>query len=80
MKLIKNAAGRLVPTEVNGLQAIDYYLWALQGFYEKGETRFFDYVQSDFRLIMDLDDKRNKEYGEWYSDKNKLDLKKIKLV
>jgi len=66
--------------EQAGLQAIDYYLWALQRFYEKGETRFFDYVQNDFRLIMDLDDKRNKEYGEWYSDKNKLDLKKIKLV
>ncbi len=66
--------------EQAGLQAIDYYLWALQRFYEKEETRFYEYLQSDFRLIMDLDDKRNKEYGEWYSDKNKLDLKKIKLV
>lgn len=66
--------------EQAGLQAIDYYLWALQRFYEKEETRFFEYIQSDFRLIMDLDDQRNKKYGEWYSDKNKLDLKKIKLV
>lgn len=63
-----------------GLQAIDYYLWALQRFFERGETRFYEFLQSDFRLIMDLDDKRNNEYGEWYSDKNKLDLKKIKLV
>ena len=27
---------------------------------------------------MDLDDKRNKPYGEWYSDANPLELKKIK--
>lgn len=65
--------------EQAGLQAIDYYLWALQRFFEKEETRFYEYLQDDFRLIMDLDDKRNKEYGEWYSDRNKLDLKKIKL-
>ncbi len=63
-----------------GLQAIDYYLWALQRFFERQETRFYEYLQNDFRLIMDLDDKRNNEYGEWYSDRNKLDLKKIKLA
>lgn len=66
--------------EQAGLQAIDYYLWSLQRLFEKGESRFYEYLQNDFRLVMDLDDKRNKEYGEWYSDKNKLDLKKIKLV
>lgn len=61
-----------------GLQAIDYYLWAIQRFYEREETRFYEFLQDDFKLIMDLDDKRNKEYGEWYSSRNKLDLKKIK--
>jgi hypothetical protein len=66
------------PSEYTGLQVIDYYLWALQRFFERGEDRFFNLVARDYRLIMDLDDKRNKPYGEWYSDTNPLDLKKTK--
>ena len=61
-----------------GLQIIDYYLWALQRLFERGEDRFFNLVAKDYRLIMDLDDKRNRPYGEWYSDTNPLELKKIK--
>lgn len=64
--------------EYAGLQVIDYYLWALQRLFEKKEIRFYEYIKQDFRLIMDLDDKRKKEYGEWYSDSNKLDLNKLK--
>lgn len=64
--------------ESYGLQVIDYYLWALQRMFEKGEDRFFELVKNDYRLIMDLDDTRNKPYGEWYSDSNMLALKKLK--
>ncbi|MEH2178191.1 hypothetical protein [Nostoc sp.] len=31
-----------------------------------------------YRLIMDLDDNRNKPYGEWYGDRNPLTLEKLK--
>ena len=55
-----------------GLQVIDYYLWALQRLYERGEARFFELLRPGYRLIMDLDDKRNNRYGEWYSDSNPL--------
>lgn len=68
------------PHEYIGLQIVDYYLWVLQRLYERGEDRFFNLLAKDFRLIMDLDDTRNKKYGEWYSDSNSLDLKKIKPV
>jgi len=61
-----------------GLQVIDYYLWALQRLYERAEARFFELLRADYRLIMDLDDKRRRAYGEWYSDANPLDLGKIK--
>lgn len=64
--------------EYAGLQVIDYYLWALQRLFEKKEIRFYEYIKQDYRLIMDLDDKRKKEYGEWYSDLNILELKKLK--
>ena len=65
------------PHEDGGLQVVDYYLWALQRLYEKGEDRFFNYARPVYRIIMDLDDKTNKEYGEWYSDTNPLTLEKI---
>lgn len=68
------------PNEFIGLQIIDYYLWALQRLFERSEDRFFKLLEGDFRLIMDLDDTRNKPYGEWYNDNNKLDLKKIMPV
>jgi hypothetical protein len=68
------------PSQYTGLQIIDYYLWALQRLFERGEDRFFHLLAPGYRLIMDLDDTRNKPYGEWYSDSNPLELKKIKPV
>ena len=68
------------PSESAGLQVIDYYLWALQRMYERGEDRYFAAVADQFRLIMDLDDTRHRPYGEWYSDSNPLSLDKIKPV
>jgi hypothetical protein len=56
-----------------GLQVVDYYLWAMQRLYERGQERFFRALESQYRLTMDLDDKRNNPCGEWYSDANKLD-------
>ena len=68
------------PSESAGLQVIDYYLWALQRMYEKGQDRFFESVRPAYRLIMDLDDDRNRPYGEWYSDKNPLTPQKMMPV
>lgn len=61
-----------------GLQVIDYYLWALQRLYEQKEDSFFMSLAQNYSLIVDLDDKRKREYGEWYSKKNPLTLEKIK--
>jgi hypothetical protein len=66
------------PSQVVGLQVIDYYLWAIQRLYERGEDQFFRPLAKKYRLIMDIDDKRNKGYGEWYKDRNPLTLDKLK--
>lgn len=66
------------PSEVAGLQVIDYYLWAVQRCYERDDDQFFLPLAKKYRLIMDLDDKRNKPYGEWYADRNPLTLEKLK--
>jgi hypothetical protein len=66
------------PHEHVGLQIVDYYLWALQRLYERGEDRFFNTLTGGYRLIMDIDNTENKPYGEWFSDSNPLVLEKTK--
>lgn len=66
------------PHEVIGLQVVDYFLWALQRMYERGEDRFFNLVADRFKLIMDIDDTRHKPYGEWYSASHPLTIEKLK--
>jgi hypothetical protein len=68
------------PHESGGLQASDYFLWALQRLYERREDRYFAPLSAHYRVIMDLDDTRRKAYGEWYSDSNPLTLQKLKPV
>ncbi|TBR57267.1 hypothetical protein B4U84_14635 [Westiellopsis prolifica IICB1] len=68
------------PSEFAGLQVVDYYLWALQRLYERQEDKYFIPLAQKYRMIMDLDDRRNKPYGEWYTDSNPLSLDKLKWV
>ncbi|HCU25214.1 MAG TPA: hypothetical protein DF383_09360 [Deltaproteobacteria bacterium] len=51
---------------------------AVQRIYERQENRYWEFVQKKFRRIIDLDDKRLKDYGVYYDDKNLLTLEKIK--
>jgi hypothetical protein len=68
------------PSESEGLQVVDYFLWALQRLYERREERFFLLLAPQYRLVMDLADNRRRPYGEWYSDYNPLSLEKIEPV
>ena len=70
----------LFPSQSVGLQVVDYYLWALQRMYERSEERFFEAFKPHYKLIMDVDDRRNKGYGEWYQGKNVCELARIKLT
>lgn len=70
-----------MPSDEAGLQVIDYFLWALQRFYERGDDRYFNYLASHYSRIMDFDDKRSgKDYGKWYNDGNPLTKEKIMPV
>ncbi len=69
-----------VPSQDAGLQIADYGLWAVQRAFERDEWRYFEYLRDRYRLIIDLDDKRHKPYGTYYSDRNPLTSKKKKPV
>jgi len=61
------------PRAHGGLQAVDYFLWALQRFYERGENRFIRLLWHRCRLVHDIDDTRSVEYGVYYNKKTPLD-------
>lgn len=60
------------PPQSGGLQAVDYFLWALQRFYERQEDRYLAYLWPQFSLVHDLDDKRSNPYGVYYTQKKPL--------
>ena len=55
-----------------GLQAVDYFIWALQRLYERGENRYVEYLWRAFRLVHDIDDTRKTDYGVYYTQKKPL--------
>ena len=60
------------PKEHAGLQAVDYFVWALQRLYERGEERYLVYLWDSFRLGHDIDDMREDSYGVYYTQRNPL--------
>jgi hypothetical protein len=54
------------PLHCPGIQAVDYYLWALQRFYERGEDRFLDLIWPQVGEIHDLDRLENGRRGVFY--------------
>lgn len=68
------------PSDVAGLQAIDYCLWALHRLLERGDDRFFNYLGGKFRLIWDVDDIRRKAAGEWHRAKRRRGIDGSKIM
>jgi hypothetical protein len=60
------------PAEAVCLQAVDYFLWGLQRFYEMNEDRFLNLIRPQTKLIIDVDDVRDKPYGVFYTQSNPL--------
>ncbi len=60
------------PKEHAGLQAVDYFVWALQRLYERDEERYLLYLWNAFRLVHDIDDMREAGYGAYYTQKKPL--------
>ena len=60
------------PARSPGLQVADYFLWALQRLYERGEDRYVDLLRPAFRLVHDVDDTRSAPYGVYYTKRKPL--------
>ena len=60
------------PKEHAGLQAVDYFVWALQRLYERSEERYLVYLWDAFRLVHDMDDMRETSRGVYYTQEKPL--------
>jgi len=60
------------PATCPPLQATDYFLWAIQRLYERGEDRYLGFLWPRYRLVNDIDDTRQKGYGEYYTSERPL--------
>ena len=66
------------PKEHAGLQAVDYFIWALQRLYERGEDRYLAYLWHVFGAVHDIDDTSKTDYGVYYTQKNPLTAETLK--
>ncbi|MBN1135419.1 MAG: DUF3800 domain-containing protein [Anaerolineae bacterium] len=66
------------PTRHSGLQAADYFLWALQRLYDHRDERYVQLLWPAFHLVHDLDDVRQTRYGVYYTQKKPLLLAALK--
>jgi len=57
------------------LQAVDYFLWAVQRVFTKGEDRFFRALESQIEFVWDLYDEKYPH--NIYTKKNPLEIKKF---
>jgi hypothetical protein len=60
------------PVQTTCLQAVDYFLWALQRCFERGEHRYLNLLWDKVGLIIDKDDTREKYTGEYYPRKRPI--------
>lgn len=63
-----------ISRESAGLQAVDYFLWALQRLYERDEDRFWESVWPKVKLVYDIDDTRSAPFGVYYTANKPLTL------
>ncbi len=68
-----------VPSSSAGpLQAVDYFLWALQRVYTKGEDRFLRALWPQVSVVVDVDDRRKSPAGRYYTREDPLTAESIK--
>jgi len=66
------------PTDEPALQAVDYFLWALQRTFEKREDRYLELLWPQCSLVVDVDDTRVAEYGAYYTKQKPLKAAALK--
>lgn len=54
------------------MQAVDYFLWALQRHFERGESRYAELIWPQVGLLHAVDETDAAPYGVYYTQKKPL--------
>lgn len=65
-------ARQSIPVRDVPLQAVDYFLWALQRHYERGESRFIELLWPKVGVVQAVDETNQAPYGTYYTKKKPL--------
>jgi Protein of unknown function (DUF3800) len=68
------------PVKEPALQALDYFLWALQRTFERHEDRFLQLLWPQCAVVIDADDTREKGYGTYYTKRKPLTRAALKAA
>jgi hypothetical protein len=63
------------PTQLNEplLNIVDYFCWAVQAVFEKGEVRYYNFLKEKISLVVDVyDDEKYNDWKNYYGPKNPL--------
>ena len=61
------------PTNAPLLNVADYFCWAIQRVFEKGETRYYNYLKEKISLVVDIyGDSKYEEQANYYKPSNPL--------
>ncbi len=78
-KNLKEAADNVIhfnvqnPTTEPLLNVADYFCWSVQRVFERGETRYYDFVSDKVSVVVDLYDQSSyANYGNYYGPRRKL--------
>lgn len=64
------------PTTEPLLSVVDYLCWAVQRVFERGDMRYYNFIEEKISMIIDLYDSANyKGHGNYYNHLNKLTVK-----
>lgn len=66
------AARQAASAHEPALQAADYFLWALQRHYERGESRFVRLIWPKVGVVQAVDETQKAPYGAYYTRKKPL--------
>jgi len=65
------------PARSAGLQAVDYFLWAVQRLFERKEERYLRSIWPAVSLVHDVDDTAKAPYGRYYNQRDPLTLETL---
>ncbi|MEM7162702.1 MAG: DUF3800 domain-containing protein [Bacteroidota bacterium] len=61
------------PTNEPLLNIADYFCWAIQRVFERGETRYYEFMKDQIKVVIDLYDLKNyRNWKNYYGPKNPL--------